>query len=445
MGVDEGGVDALAAALLQRLGGALQPAPALSTRTLAEAWAEIDAVVLGRTGTLSKSTVRNTRLAWRHVLDAQVGRTVAALTNAGVELGPQTTACAEGEVPARGSHSMRCSALEALEGALVLPLWVVSRAPKRDSLRRRPPRPHHMLRTGSFSHPLPKSLVPEGDVSLECDATQRLRDTRICDLGPQHVTVAWNALAGPSLSCYAAHFVARLAEADALGFPGLKRWREMWPSVPQSRRRNIEVSDEIHHEVLLALEWALDHTETELQTVRLLAFAAHTPGRLDEICSLRLPDVDLRGRVLRLEDSKTGPGQVVVTEPGAQLLRAQIDTLKWDATWVWPSDSAAGHVLRDSVSHAWLRIRRAYAEATKRSEARALLQWRAHDFRGALATQALEHGASARHVMKALRHADIRTTWRYDHGRSMSGARAAMELAVKPLARMRDYKKRGGS
>lgn len=441
-----GDIDALAAALAQRLGVLGVPtSPALDSRTLGEAWREIDSVLLGRSGVLSASTCRNTRIAWRHVLSAPIDALVAAPRYVASSKGLGHDVCAD-DLAVCGKRK-RCTAddPEALGGPIVslLPVVTVRVGLGRRRLHRRPGmlrRRREVLVAGSRTRPTAAVIVlGEGITSITIDHVVRLGDVRICDLGPKHVTAAWNALAGPSLSTYAAHFVARLKEADSLGFVGLRRWRDQWPSVPQSARRHIEVSDQIHHEVLLALEWALDHTETELQTVRLLAFAVHTPGRLDEVCSLRLPDVDLRGGVLRLRDSKTGPGQVVITSRGADLLRAQIDSLPWDAAWVWPSDSAVGHVLRDSVSHAWLRIRRAYAEATRRPEARALLQWRAHDFRGALATQALEHGASIRHVQKALRHSDVRTTERYDHGGSMTGARAAMELAVKSL------KKRGES
>jgi integrase len=407
VGVDVDGVKALAAALAQQLGAL---APALDTRTLGEALLEVEQTVLAMAGRFSASTVRNTKLAFAHVLSAPLYATTAAPLRSTVARLDEGAACHAG----RFEFARGC--------------------------------PRHRRCAETVRRPLP--VEPEGDAMIEHATVGRLRDVRICDLDRRHVTAAWNALAGPSLSSYAAHFVARLGDAEELGFVGLKRWRDLWPSVPQPRRRNIEVSDEIHREVLRCLEWALDHTSTEVQTLRLLAFAVHTPGRLDELCSLRLQDLDLRGLVLRLEDSKTGPRQVPLTTAGANILRAQIQTLRWDATWVWPACmSALGHMPRDTASHAWLRMRRAYAEATERSEARALLRWRAHDFRGGLATQALEHGASVRDVQNALGHADVRTTERYVHGRSMTGPKRAMEIAVKPLHERSDYtgKKRGGT
>lgn len=400
VGVD---VDELAAAIARRL-GAVGLAPALDTRTLAEALSQVEAVFLARESALSRSSRRNTVLAFRRVLSAPLVELVGAPVGRAVRGVDAAAECnPRGRTFGRGRVQWRCEAGPAYE-----------------------------------------IDTPEGDVSIAQPLAEVLGSVRICDLGPRHVTIAWNALAGPSLSTYAASFVARLGDAEDLGFVGLKRWRETWPTVPQSRRRHVDVSDEIHRAALLALTWALDDTECSEQTLRLIALALHAPGRLDELCSLRRHMVDLRGMVLRLEDSKTGAGNVVLTTPAADILRAQLASLPWDATHVWPSESAAGHVLRDSVSHAWLRIRRAYAEATQTPEAAALLRWRAHDFRGALATQALEHGASLRHVQDALRHADARTTGRYVHGTSMRGARRAMEIAVGPL-RAWAPKKRGES
>jgi integrase len=436
LGVD---VDALAAALAQRLGASLsQP---LDTRTLGEAWSEIDSVLLQRRDVFSRTTRKNTRLAWAHVLRASIDLSVGHVAPCAMKAPTGDAVCVDERLPRRWARA-RCTADESLGGPLVGLIPLVVRADKGPVRRnRRRPYPRHVL-VASVRHPLPRpvSTSPEGDISIAFDERPCLADVRICDLGPRHVTAAWNALAGPSLSTYAASFVARLVEADeVLGFAGLKRWREQWPSVPQPKKRHIEVSDEIHGEAIRCLEWALVDRAVDEQTLRILAVAMHAPGRLDEICALRRVDVDLRAKVLRLEDSKTGAGCVVLTAMAADLLRAQIGSLQWDETWVWPRSNEGGHARADSVSKAWLRLRRAYAAEKKTPEAAALLRWRAHDLgRGALTTQALKNGASIRHVQAALRHKDVRTTELYDHGRSLVGAQQAMELAVKPL-------KRGGS
>lgn len=386
---------AMARALADHLpaAAARDPRADFDSRPLGEALSTIERVVLARKGGLRPSTVRVTALAFRIARE-----TPAVPLCFGTEwptVGTQWPAsdeCAEGPATyARGKPvHLRCS----------------------------PERAHRSTRAGAVTIERPPL---------------RLGDVPIRELVHEHVTACWNAFAGPSLSALASAFVARLEDGERLGFAGLARWRAMWPSVPQSNRRHIEVSDEIHREALRCLEWAVGETEIDEQTLRLIALAMHCPGRLDELCSLRVQDVDLRAGVLRLVDSKTGPRPVPLTTAASDLLRTQLATLRWDATWVWPCATASGHARADTVSKTWLKIRRIHAEREQTPEAAALLRWRAHDFRGALATQALEHGASIREVQRALGHADVRTTERYDHGGTMRGPREAMERAVRGL------------
>ena len=385
-------VDAIAAALHARMVAAA--APKLDTRTLREAFAEVDRCVLSMQGRFAVSYVRLVRLAVRTLVDA-----------------PALPLCAgRPAIPVlRSSSSSKCLAGPA----------VFARGCRVD--RR-------------CTSAAPSSCTSGGSVSLAAGLVPLLGDVRICDLDRSHVLAGWNALAGPSLSTRGIAIVARLRDAEELGFTGCLRWREMWPSIPVGARRHIEVTDEIHREAAACLEWALDGYMSE-QVARIVALAMRCPGRLGEICSLRREHLDLRGQVLRLPDSKTGPRRVPLTTEACCILREQLRSLPWDATWVWPSDSATGHVLPTSVSRAWRRITAAWAARKPTPAAAALLRWRMHDHRGALATQAAEHGAAPRNIQRALGHADFRTTEFYLHGTSMAGPRRAMELGASALDR----------
>lgn len=277
-------------------------------------------------------------------------------------------------------------------------------------------------------------------------ACAAIGDVRICDLSVEHVPPLWEALRGKrrdgspgkSLPSYSRALAPRIVDAEVrCGFIGMARFRELLPDLPQTARRPIEVSDAIHREALAAIRWGAKHTETDPQVIDLLELSLRTPSRINELCSLTWPCVALGGEVprLRLLDSKDGPGDVVLTRGGVGILQRQRKRLRWDQLqgFVWPSDSASGHILPRTVSQAWRRIRAAYAEHRRTPEAAAVAQWCLHSMRGGLATQASDLGASIRHIQRALRHKDPRTTERYVHGGSLRGPAEAMQVVENRL------------
>lgn len=281
-------------------------------------------------------------------------------------------------------------------------------------------------------------VVSRHAIRHACDA---IGDVRICDLSAEHVPVLWEALRGKrrdgspgkSLPSYSRALAPRIVDAEErCGFVGMARFRAMLPDLPQTARVNIEVSDTIHREALAAVRWAAENTDTDSQVLDLLDLSLRVPSRINELCSLTWPSVALGADVprLRLVDSKTGPGDVVLTRGAVAILQRQRERLQWDQLqgYVWPSDSARGHILPRTVSQAWRRIRAAYAEHRRTPEAAAVARWRLHDLRGGLATQASDHGASVRHIQRAFRHKDPRTTERYVHGGSLHGPAAVIQM-----------------
>ncbi|MEX1362690.1 MAG: tyrosine-type recombinase/integrase [Nannocystaceae bacterium] len=235
-------------------------------------------------------------------------------------------------------------------------------------------------------------------------------DTRISDLTAEHALVLWNSYSVPSLSAYGSAIKARLGDAQRLGFVGMADFRNMLPTPPHARLRPVLVTDEQHREALSAIRWAGIHTRTWSITLRFLEIGLRCPFRLTELARLTVPEVDLERRRAHLADSKTGPRWVPLTRRACELLREQIESLPFGERRVWARGNGAA-LDPGSMSHAWTRIRRAYAEATKNTE---LASVRYHDLRHFTCTQALEHGAPQRHVQVALGHS-AKTMERYQH------------------------------
>lgn len=251
-------------------------------------------------------------------------------------------------------------------------------------------------------------------------------DVRICDLGPVHAQRLWAALEGPSLGAFAGALKPRLREADDLGefvhdgkrysFRGLAKFVKLLPDTPPSRRRNLVVTDEIHREALVAIDWARERTRVSAQTLRFIDVAVRSPFRLEELAALQRADVDFRARAALLRDSKTGARPVPLSSRSCELLREQIASNKPGEEYVFPSlKSMSGHATGRCCSKAWLRIRTSYCEEVRTEVAADLSRVVFHGLRHFICTQALAHGVAVADVQRALGHSTTTMVDRYGH------------------------------
>lgn len=132
--------------------------------------------------------------------------------------------------------------------------------------------------------------------------------------------------------------------------------------------------------------------------VRLLLL---TGCRLNEILSLRWEDVDSERRVLVLKDAKTGPRQVVLSEPARQLLAEAFEQRK--SEWVIPGRKPEAHLV--NFSKFWRRLTRQAS----------IEELRIHDLRHTTASVAVGQGISLYLVGGLLGHRRPETTARYSH------------------------------
>ena len=146
--------------------------------------------------------------------------------------------------------------------------------------------------------------------------------------------------------------------------------------------------------------------------IRLLMF---TGARVGEILSLEWGHIDTQRALAILPDSKTGFKVLQLPAPALEVL----DSLPKMSKWVFPSDSASGHMV--NIKDAWGDV---------------LLQaglsgWRLHDLRHAFASVMVNSGSSLPIVGKILGHRNTSTTQRYAHLEENPAKKAAEEAAAR--------------
>ena len=135
-------------------------------------------------------------------------------------------------------------------------------------------------------------------------------------------------------------------------------------------------------------------------TVAAIRLLALTGARRREITDLIWREVDLDGKCLRLEDSKTGPRVVALPTPALELL-ASMRRGDTDER-VFPADK---HEVGYAIQYTWRRVR----------ERAGLHGVRLHDLRHTFVTRGLGANFSSAVVGNLVGHRSTQTTQRYEH------------------------------
>lgn len=167
---------------------------------------------------------------------------------------------------------------------------------------------------------------------------------------------------------------------------------------------------------------ALDEAAADLAVEhphRIAVFAAlrlllHTGARTGEILSARWTDIDFRRRVLILErDKTTDTGREVLLSDAAIAVLKSLPRLN-SSNWVFPSDSARGHLTT---------LQKPWADVVERAS---VIRYRRHDLRHSFASTAIANGVSLYVAGQLLGHRQATTTQRYAH-LEQDAARAALD------------------
>ena len=132
--------------------------------------------------------------------------------------------------------------------------------------------------------------------------------------------------------------------------------------------------------------------------IRLLIF---TGARLSEILTLEWRDVDLKARLLRLRDSKTGEKTIVLAAPALEVLQSL--PRQRGNPYVICGRKAGSHLI--NIQKPWRRIRASAG----------LDDVRIHDLRHSFASVAAAGGMSLPLIGSLLGHTQAQTTQRYAH------------------------------
>ncbi|MFZ3352641.1 MAG: tyrosine-type recombinase/integrase, partial [Xanthobacteraceae bacterium] len=170
--------------------------------------------------------------------------------------------------------------------------------------------------------------------------------------------------------------------------------------------------------------------------VELLLF---TGCRLSEVLNLRWDQVDFKGGIMTLRETKAGRPQVVVMNAPARQVLKQLNEAE-SSEWVLPSIADRSRPLsKTAIENAWQRIRSA-AE---------LADVRLHDLRHTVGSHAGQSGANAFLVRDLLRHKNLSMTSRYvnradDPVRTLSemvGEKIAAGLAGRKSGEVVEFKR----
>ena len=134
----------------------------------------------------------------------------------------------------------------------------------------------------------------------------------------------------------------------------------------------------------------------------ILIMALHTGMRRGEIMKIEWRDVDLRNRILRVRESKSGKQRTI---PIDETLHATLRGL--------PSRSKKGLVFPSPVTgNPWTDFRRQFRKALKKAKIKDL---RFHDLRHTFASHLVRARVDIRTVQELLGHADLTMTMKYSH------------------------------
>ena len=187
----------------------------------------------------------------------------------------------------------------------------------------------------------------------------------------------------------------------------IKRYEEQLRKIFMS-----ETELSILGDALTKLETAQWSNPLIAAAIRLLLL---TGARRSEILSLRWEYIDMERGIATLPDSKTGFKVLQLSPPALAVL----ESLPSFGEWVFPADSASGHMM--SLQKPWAMLLRESG----------LSGWRVHDLRHAFASMMVNSGASLPIVGKILGHNNVSTTARYAHLEQNPARRAAEEAASK--------------
>lgn len=148
--------------------------------------------------------------------------------------------------------------------------------------------------------------------------------------------------------------------------------------------------------------------------------------RKSEILGCQWKNIDFETRQIYIPDPKNRKPRYVAINSQAQALLEKMDKERTTSPFLFPSDSAKGHLLE---------IRKTFARTVKEA---GIKNFRGHDLRRTNASLLINGGASLAEVKEALGHQDIRSTLVYARLSTASMAKTG-EIAARKIEEAMDF------
>jgi integrase len=230
----------------------------------------------------------------------------------------------------------------------------------------------------------------------------QLGDVHLCQLDEGHIAAFLGTCAPGSLPSRYSVIAALLRWAERRGYGDLA---QLIPERKPTRRWRTRylTADEF------AQIWAwLDERESQPRARRVTLDAIRLgmicPLRRSELVSLATHEVDLEGRRLYLHDTKTGNRMVPLSPVACAICRRRMMQVP-EGGYLFPARSRWGHMLPESLSHAWCRVVRACG----------IHGVVFHGCRHSWATRAIEERVSLEYVRRVMGHTTEWMSAKYSH------------------------------
>lgn len=155
---------------------------------------------------------------------------------------------------------------------------------------------------------------------------------------------------------------------------------------------------------LAALTYALDQADEYGPTLDIIRLLILTGARVSEIAGLTWRECDLGSGIIRLEDSKTGPRDLVISKRAIAILDRQLNNHK---SLVFPAERGRKSVSTRQVGKVFARVRDAAGLRDTITP---------HTLRHTWITMAKRAGVDADTIRRAAGHSNLAMTQSYMHG-----------------------------
>lgn len=202
-------------------------------------------------------------------------------------------------------------------------------------------------------------------------------------------------------------------------------WLSSDPMAEIPRYRSRRRTEHLSLRDLSTLTHALDEAQEYRPALDVIRLLVLTGARVSEVAGLTWRECDLGAGILRLEDSKTGPRDIILSKRAITILDRQWGNHKH---WVFPGERGCGAISARQIGKVFGRVRDAAGLRKTITP---------HTLRHTWITTAKRQGVDLDTIRRAAGHSNLAMTQTYMHG-DLADLRHAAESVANAVARAED-------